>query len=214
VPKKEELKKLIRGKGLSAFRPSAENLASDNKTSKIPDSTIPDESAAPDRPTEPSSEVIIESTSPQQPPQKRVNQYCVISECLPSEKQQTRLQNIFEENPHQIIIWDAFISQPEQLGSVFKQKIPLTFNVFGSAGGMLAQLKPLVTVHWISYDLLRMQLQPCFEFRIQTKPWWPSFKISYDFLPAVSGFFKFHTILDISQVDLFEFYEGSIFKIG
>lgn len=199
MAKKEDLKKIVRGKGLDALRPTAEDSSPDSN----------------DNPQEKTEQTLITNNVGEQMGQEdKLNKHCLITEILLSPEQQAYFKDKLGENTHQILIWDTFVSQGEHRGTVFRNDAPLNFNVCCVASGLLAQLKPELEIQWTTYDIQRMQLQPLYDFKIKTKPSWPIFKISYEVQPALAGYFKFNVIVDIEQIELFWIKEGFVFKIN
>ena len=208
MPKKEEFKKIVRGKGMDALRPSAENLSSEKKIIEEPISGSPIRSSV-DNSEEATRTFSAETVSEQQVLEK----FFVISEIVPSQEEQDYIQDLLGEDANQIVIWDTFISQGEKRGLVLKKNEPIIFNVCCAASGLLAQLKPELEIHWITHDIQRMQVQPLYEFKIRTKPLWPVFIICYEIQPALAGYFKYSIIVDVEPADLFWVREGIEFKI-
>lgn len=203
--KKQELKKMVRGKGLEALRPTAETFSSTEKTIEA----IESENKIHPSISNSKEEAVKESAIAE----KQLSKNIMITEILPTPEQQSYIQEMLGEEKHQIVIWDTFISQGEKRGSVFKKDTPLTFNICCTASGVLAQFKPEVEIHWISYDILRMQLQPLYNVTASSKPFWPNFKIQFQLIPAAVGFFNFHVIVDPKVTSLFWVRDGFVFKI-
>ena len=209
MAKKEELKKIIRGRGMEALRPSTEDIAEEKPTSidHTPLSVItPQEEPS----LHPQTQVVVEKPVHE----KRLSQNCIISAIEPSQEQKDFIEKILGENIHQIVIWDIYVSQGEKMGTGFNMNNPLVFNLCCTASGLLEQLKPELGIHWITYDLQRMQIQTNYRFFIKTKPLWPNFQICYEIQPTLNGIFKFHVIMDIEETDLFWIKEGFEFKIS
>ena len=208
MAKKEELKKIIRGRGMEAFRPSTEDIAEEKPTSidHAPLSVITSQ----EEPVQgPQAQVVYEKPITE----KRLSQNCIISAIEPSQEQKNFIEKILSENIHQIVIWDIYVSQGEKMGTGFNMNNPLVFNLCCTASGLLEQLKPELGIHWITYDLQRMQIQTNYRFSIKTKPLWSDFQVCYEIQPTIPGFFKFHVIVDIEETDLFWIKEGFEFKI-
>lgn len=213
MPKKEELGKIIRGKGLEALRPTAENIFSEKKTAKELNSNIKIDSSISDSKGEEATCLTENTTGEATTNQEQLNDNCLIKEITLTKEQQTYIQEMLGKDAHQILIWDLFISQDGKRGSLFRNNTALTLNVCCTASGLIAQLKPEFEVHWISYDLLRMQIQPFYKFSANTKPLWNNFNIQFQIKPEAIGFFNFHVIIDIKAADLFWIKEGFVFKI-
>jgi len=213
VAKKEELKKIIRGKGMQAFRPSAENLSTEEVVVGKPNSVNQTGLSIATSQEEVSQSFQAEAISEQAVREKRLNDNCIISEIEPSQEQKDFIEKILGQDIHQIVIWDIYISQGEKRGTAFKINNPVVFNICCTASGLLEQLKPELGIHCISYDLQRMQIQNNYTFSAKTKPLWHNFQISYKIQPNLQGFFKFHIIVDIDDTDLFWIMDGFEFKI-
>jgi len=213
VPKKEELEKIIRGKGLEALRPTTESFSSEKITSEDPTSESKIHSSfsnskgeeIPYRTDETTKEHIMEKLP--------LNENCLISAIIPTLEQQLYIQDMLGKDTHRIFIWDVYISQEAQRSSVFRNATPLTFNICCTASGLIAQLKPEFKLHWISYDITNMQIQPFYKFSVCTKPLWNNFKVQFQINPAAPGFFNFHVIIDLESAGLFWVKEGFVFKI-
>lgn len=207
MPKKEQLEKIIRGKGLEALRPQPENAVSEPAADwKLNTQNFSSE----DQEITPLTVEVNEENSKNQ---KQLNENCVIKEIILTDEKKKQIHEILGADSHQILIRDAFISQNGKRGSLFKNYTMLTFNVCCTASGLIAQLKPEFEVHWISYDLLRMQIQPFYKFSVISKPFWNNFVIQFQINPAAVGFFNFHIILEIKAAELFWVKEGFVFKI-
>lgn len=211
MPKKEQLEKIIRGKGLEALRPTAGNFSSERTTSEEAkaegkeDDSVSKGEVAPD----PSDETIEE----QMTTQVKLNENCIIAQIVPSQEQESNIQQMLGEETHQILIWDAFISQDGNKSSAIQKDVPITFNVCCTASGLIAELKPEIEVHWVTYDILRMQIQPSYKFSVRAKSLWDNFKIQYKINPGAIGFFNFFVIVDLKSSGLFWVKEGFVFKI-
>ena len=213
MAKKQQLEKIVRGEGLAAFRPTPENFSSEKRTSEVSKSEIKEHYSASDSKDEAAKSFTDETIEEQTTDQVQLNKNSIIAQIPPTDEQQSYIQEQLGDDSHQILIWDLFITQGGKRGSVFQSDIPATFNVCCTASGLIAQLKPEIEVHWISYDLLRRQIQPGYKFSVNTKPLWNHFKIQFQINPAVFGFFNFHVIVDLKTAGLFWVRDGFVFKI-
>ena len=213
MPKKQELKKIVRGKGLEALRPTPENFSSEKRKSEAQKSEIKEHYSASDSKDETAKSFTDETIEEQTTEQEQLSKNSIIAQIIPTDEQQLYIQEQLGDDSHKILIWDLFITQGGKKGSVFQPGIPATFNICCTASGLIAQLKPEIEVHWISYDLLRMQIQPLYKFSVHTKPLWNHFKIQFQLKPAVFGFFNFHVIVDLKAAGLFWVRDGFVFKI-
>jgi hypothetical protein len=210
VPKKEKLEKIVRGNGIDAFRPSTEYSSLDEKEENHLDSTLQPVSAEKE-----DTEKMIheEKKSGDLAEEKSLNESCIIKEFLPTEEQLAEIMNKFGDNPHQILIWDTFISQNGKSGLVFKNDVPLSLNVCCAVSGVIEKLQPDFEVQWLTYDVERMQSQPIYEFKIITQPFWPVFILTYKINSTTKGIFNFRVILDVEKIESFYVEEGFSFKI-
>lgn len=213
MPKKQQLEKIVRGKGLEALRPTPEHSPAEGSSSQQSEAEKtkfepsnhfeqPEAAAA-------SDELSEEATGEM----KRLNKYCIITPITPTIEQQSYIQAQLSDDSHQILIWDLFIAQNGKIGSAFQPGIPASFNICCTASGLIAQLKPEIDIYWVSYDLLRMQIQPSYKLVASTKPWWNNFKIQFEIVPDITGFFNFHVIVDLKAASFFWMKEGFMFKI-
>ena len=154
------------------------------------------------------NEMIIPETKEQQ-----INSNAKITEIIPTVEQQNKINELLGNNIHQVIIWNSYISQSEKVGSVLNKDEPLSLNICCAASGILAKVKPEIKIHLVTHDLTRFIIQPVYEFKINLSDYWEVFRLSYQLNPALSGFFKYNIILDVTKIDLFWFEEGSVFKI-
>ena len=205
MPKKQELRKIVRGKGLEALRPTAETFSSTEQTAEAIESDSKIHSS--------SDNSMGEAAKGSSTAEKQLSKNIVITEILPTPEQQSYIQEMLGVDANQILIWDTFIWQGEKRGSAFKKDTPLTFNICCTASGIMAQFKPEFEIHWISYDILRMQVQSLYNVTAYSKPFWPNFKIQFRLIPAAVGFFNFHVIVDPEVASLFWVRDGFVFKI-
>jgi hypothetical protein len=213
VAKKQQLEKIVRGKGLEALRPTPEYFPSEKRASGESKSETREYDSISNLNRQEVPGLSDETIEEQTTEQEQLNKNTIIARITPTGEQQSYIQQQLSDDSHQILIWDLFISQDGNNGSVFQPGIPVSFNICCTASGLIAQLKPEIDIHWISYDLLRMQMQPLYKFFVNTKPLWNHFKIQFQIKPDVTGFFNFHVIVDLKAAGLFWVREGFVFKI-
>lgn len=214
MSKKEELEKIVRGKGISALRPEIDDSSPDNlifenfqlERKEHLSSSHPDK--------EKSSFLSERPIEIQKAEEIQLNKNCFLSEVIPDINEQELIQRTIREDLHQIYILEAYLSQDGTRGAVFKHNLPLTLNIYCYASGLLGQLKPELDISWISYDILRMQIQPAYQFSVRIKPLWQYFKLKYQIQSSLPGLFRYHVVVEVMVADLFCVKEGSIFKIA
>ena len=190
--KRQELKELVKGKGLDALKATAPPK---EKVEKIESKDL---------------KVLTEDT---RKTLVSIEAKPVMIEIEPSPDEREIIQKLSGGAEVYALVWRAFTTIGEKENSVSSKGEIITFNIDCSVGKVLAQFKANYSLEMISFDVQSQHSQALYSYKTEDKIPFENFCVQFQALAALSGVFKIQTMLLIENTEHFHVYEGGYFRI-
>ena len=188
MAKQNELKNLVRGKGLEALNASSAGEA-------------------------PEEIVVIIGPKPKDG-EKPVEPKFEITEIVPSEDDLRIIQEITGGKENYFVVWAAYTSEGEAAQSNFGLGKPITFKINCTTSKLLIQLGAPYRIEIITFDARTQRPEKLYSLVEDQQLKAAYFQISYMTETSLKGLFKLQAILSIPQTDIFQVYEGNYFQVS
>ncbi len=190
MAKQNELKNLVRGKGIEALGSSSDGEAPVQE------------------------EIVVVNGAKPQNGKKPVEPKFEIKEIAPSEDDLRAIQEITGGKENYLIAWEAHTYEGEALQANFGLGKPISFKINCAASKLLIQFEARYRVEMIAFDARSLRPEKLYSRLEDQQLNSAYFKISYTTEATLDGLFKFHVILSIPKTDLFQVYECNYFQVS
>lgn len=220
MAKQNELKKLLRGKGLEALAPSdsSENDSQTSSENLVREKKKKTPKISPPEPAKiekvPEKKPVIPDVEPQPEEKKQpFEPKFEITEIVPEEEVLRKIQEITGGQENYLVAWKAYTSEKDKLQSHFELGKPISFKINCAASKLPTQLEVNYTIEVMAFDVRTNNREKQFNLIKEQQIKSAYFQISYTIETHLKGLYKFHIILSIPKTDLFQVYEGNYFQV-
>ncbi|MFQ5769040.1 MAG: hypothetical protein ACE5HX_00785 [bacterium] len=203
--KRQELKSLIKGKGLNALKasqPLEEKVIVKDPAKEEKDLVVSTKETKEEKVKKEKKEVAAKLESKPD-----------ILEIKPSPEEIEVIQNLSGGAAEYVLIWRAFTSSNDEKMTVFNKGEMVTFNIDCVVAKIIAQLKAPFTLEVHSFDVRSHHSQALYSFKKEDQIQSEVFRVQFQIEAVLSGIFKLQTLFIIHNTEHFHVNEESYFRI-
>lgn len=133
---------------------------------------------------------------------------------VPDKVDPAALRVTMRKNNSQMIIRNSFVSSGGLEASRFQTDKPVSMNISITVSPLLAAHRSAIKLHWVTYDLERMIVQPVMQFEVTAECGFESFRVVHHIQAPVSGYYNYRIMAEVERTGFYKVEDGGIFRVA